>query len=1047
MPKRKPKDKNRSADLPQNWIERHIDRLRPFCFYNSLSLDDWAYRITRLSAPTTYVAIEQPRSRIALGEIWGGPDTTAFFDRILVVPESHSGANIFLDIDMDGGETQLFIDGKPWQGLDHFRSHIPLGDLAQAGRKLHLQMEAFVINYPYDARRNDERADHVFRRADLVIHDPIVEAGYLDLTFVFDAYLHLWEANEDHDLEEFLQRHLEVACRILGPSFGSQADAASRAEKASIYLRTNVFEAEAFRRTGVITTCAHSHLDLVYLWPMKETLRKNGRTTSNALSLLREFPHYIFSQSQVFLFEQLQKNYPEIFDDVKTMIKAGRWEVVGATYVEPDGNLPGAESWVRQIMFGKHYLMHELGTDSRICWLPDVFGVMYTLPQILKKAGIDYFLTAKLNIWNDSTVFPHDSFRWRGLDGTEVITHFPPTHFAQDFLYGNLRRQWADFREKHVAGESLYIYGWGDGGGGPTRTMVAHSNRVSHFPGLPSVRTGKTEAFFDRLAGKADRLPIWDDELYMEGHRGTYTSKGVLKRANRKAELLYRDVEMLSSFATPFGGPAIQSRLNEGWRLLLINQFHDTLTGTHIAEAMPDIVDDYRSAEMIGTKIRDELLDFFRSRIGGLNEIIVLNTVHARHAVVRVSSSGDVSGVLFPDGTVVPVQQIDNDIAFVAALPSLGWVTAKMLHDEVEAVASTAQFDGKLIETDHYRISIGSNGELAAIYDKALDRDVLEGSGNVLQVFEDDPGKNFGAWDIAYHFEEYAYPVVQAMPWEMVDNGPVFARFKTRWSVLTSTIDQYMTVYAHNRRIEFDTRADWQDSKKLLKVAFPVKVRSRVATYDLPFGHIERATHRNTAAEQAKFEVCGHKWADLSEGDFGVALLNDCKYGYDINDNVMRLTLLRSPIKPTQESDIGEHLFSYALVPHQGGWRGGQTDREGYEFNIPPLAILRPPKVNTGATEVPECFTFASVSGATTIVETIKQAEDGNGLILRAFDSHGSHDRSRFQFGNELSDVSETNLLEALIDPMVVEHAGFSTRFSPYEIKTFRLEFASGATS
>ena len=525
MPKRKPLDPDRSPDLPQNWIERHIERLQALCYYDRLSIDDWQFKRSKLIGPAHYQPIDEEWGGIRLGESWGGPDTTVRFRRELVIPESHAGPDTYLDIDMDGGETQLSINGRLWQGLDHFRSLVPLGDLAVARAKLSLAMEAFTINYPYDERRNDARDYHQFRRADLVLRDPVIEACYFDMSLVFDAYRYFWESDAELEVEGFLLKHLEEACRLLGPAFSTRDAARAAASHASELLRETVLSSRVFRREGRVSVHAHSHLDIVYLWPLKETLRKNGRTTSNALSLLREYPGYRYSASQPYLYEKLKEHYPALFDEVRSMVDAGRWEAVGAMYIEPDGNLLGAESWVRQILFGKRFLREELGVDSRVCWLPDVFGVLHTLPQILKKAGVDYFLTAKLNIWNDTNVFPYDSFRWRGPDGSEVIAHFPPTHFAQDFRYGNLCRHWKNYGEKHIAGETLYIYGWGDGGGGPTRQMVEYSERVQDMAGLPDVVPSSAEDFFERLGQSADVLPVWDDELYMEGHRGTYTTR------------------------------------------------------------------------------------------------------------------------------------------------------------------------------------------------------------------------------------------------------------------------------------------------------------------------------------------------------------------------------------------------------------------------------------------------------------------------------------------------------------------------------------------
>ncbi len=1038
MPKRKPKDADRSPDLPQNWIERHIERLQAFCYYDPVPVDAWRYKRSRLLGPAQYQPIDEDWQDIRLGETWGGPDTTVRFRCELAVPDSHTGENTYLDIDMDGGETQLSINGRLWQGLDRFRSLVPLGEFAAAGAELSLAMEAFTINYPYDERGNDARDYHTFKRADLVLRDPIVEACYFDMSLVFDAYKHYWKTDSELEIEGFLLRHLEDACRLLGPGFESREEARAAAAQASGLLRERVLDSQRYRRDGTINVHAHSHLDIVYLWPIKETFRKNGRTTSNALSLLREYPHYVYSESQPYLYEKLQQHYPALFDEVRSMIAAGRWEAVGAMYVEPDGNLPGPESWVRQILFGKRFLRSVLGVDSRVCWLPDVFGVLYTLPQLLKKGGIDYFLTAKLNIWNDTNDFPYDSFRWRGLDGSEVLTHFPPTHFAQDFNYSNLYRHWKDYGEKHVAGENLFIYGWGDGGGGPTRKMVEYSRRVRNIPGLPDVVVSKAEDFFDRLADKQDTLPVWDDELYMEGHRGTYTTRAGLKKNNRKAEVLYRNVEILSSIASVFGGPRIQDRLNEGWKLMLLNQFHDTLPGTHVPDAEPDISRDYREIFGIGYLIRDELLEFFRSRLAEPADLLVFNTLGERKALVTVERADGISGVRLPNGEIPEAQSYDGRLYFEATLPSMGWMSVTFLDDAVPSEHTTAELDDRHIETPFYRLRFDDEGRIVGLYDKQNDRNVLSGPGNEFQVFEDDPGKKFSAWDIAYHLEEYRHAVHQASPWKMVANGPVFARFRSTWRVLDSTIEQDMVLYANDARIDFHTRVDWQDEKKLLKVAFPLNIRARNATYDLPFGHIERPTHRNTGWDQARFEVSGHKWADMSEGDYGVALLNDCKYGYDARENVLRLSLIRSPVHPFPASDIGKHQFSYALLPHAGGWREAEVDKSGYAFNCPPVVSRCNPVEDGQADGLPPSYSLLQLDSDTAIVEVVKQAEDGDGLILRAFDSHGTHNHVALSFADKVVRVEETDLLEEQPSP-VPSADGLSLRFSPYEIKTLRL--------
>ena len=1041
MPKRKPKDLERSPDMPHQWIERHINRLAAFTYIDPIELTEWDYRRARLIADNQYEDVDSDWRTIRIGEQWGGPDTTAFFRHKLTIPASHIGDDVFLDIDMDGGETQLSINGYPWQGLDRYRSLILLGDFAEAGRTLDLSMEAFIINYPYDERVHDERELHIFKRARLLRLDRIVEAGVRDLQFVLDAYLGVWHNDANVELERFLLHHLENACRAMGIGFATQEEAREAARVACCVLRDNVFGLDYFRPKGSTTICAHSHLDIVYLWQQKETLRKNCRTTTNMLSLMREYPAYRYSQSQPWLYEKLQELYPDVFEEVKQRITEGRWEVMGAMYVEPDGNLIGAESLVRQILFGKRYLRQELGVDTAICWLPDVFGIMYTLPQILRKSGINYFLTVKLNIWNDTNIFPHDSFRWRGLDGSEVITHFPPTHFAQNFTPDNFRRNWQDYREKTIAPENLFIYGWGDGGGGPTREMVQAGERTAIFPGLPAGNVDFVQNFFERLEARVDNLPIWDDELYMEGHRGTYTTKAELKRSNRKVELLYRDAEILSAIASLYGGARVQERLNEGWKLVLLNQFHDTLPGSHVGAAVPDIRRDYDKAFAIGRNILTQSLSYLTQHIRHDNDdLAIFNTLGwRRNALVAAPYNEEATAIRIADGDLQSVQHYGQQKYFRASLPSLGWTVGKYEVGSMKDEGEVATFADGVIETGLYRIELDGEGNFGRIYDKTNDRDILSDTAR-LQVFEDNPGHKFSAWDVAYHLEEYAYPVKQTAPWQLVANGPLFAVLTCTWQVLNSTIEQEMWLYADDARIDFKTTAQWQDSQKMLKAAFPLNIRTRTAAYDLPFGHIERPTHRNTGWEQAKFEVNGHKWADMSEGDYGVAILNDCKYGYDARENVLRISLIRSPLRPDSNSDIGVHEFTYSLYPHAGGWREGQVDRAAYGLNIVPLCSEL--DTSNADAQLPTTYSLLQVDSQCVIVEVLKQAEDSDNLILRTFDSHGSRQAVKFSTAAALKSIAETDLLEEQPEPVAQEgqHC-FVERYRPYEIKTHRLTF------
>ena len=1034
MTKRKPRDPTRSIDLPHQWVERHIERLSAFAIRDSIDIDGWQRRRASFGRDG-YELVDRDWVGVRVGELWGDPQSsTEFFRTTLAVPSQFDGCELHLDIDMDGGETLVTVNGVRRQGLDRFRSLVPLGPRS-ADEKITVELEAFIINYPYDHRAGDERATHQFKRARLLRFDkPIVDC-VADLRFVLDAYLDLWTGDVDLELESYLLHHLEAACRELGPSLSSSDESRGAAERAAKLLNGTVFSGTAYRRHGSICTVANSHLDLAYLWPVHETERKGARTTANMLSLLDEFDDFRFTQSQLWLYESLERSFPDLFKAVCRRVTEGRWEVTGAMYVEPDANLISGESFVRQLLFGKTYARERLGVDPKVAWFPDVFGAVHTLPQILRQAGVSYFLTPKLQIFNDTNDQPHDSFRWRGPDGSEVIAHCPPTHFAQSLGYGELRRHRAAQSDKWTAPETLFLYGWGDGGGGPTREMIEVGQRARDFPGLPVIESSLAEEFFDRLAQGSEELPVWDDELYLEEHRGTYTTKGELKGANRAAELLYRDAEIVSVLASCVGGPWVQNQLNEGWKLLLFNQFHDVLPGSHIPEVTTDALADYERVFAIGRQVRDESLETIASVSAPSGDVLVVNTLGWERADLVELPIDDASRFRLGEHESAVQAFGGCRYAFAAAVPALGWAVGRSSGHLAESDEAVATYDGNIIETALYRIELGSEGELARIFDKELDREVLAGPGNVFQLFEDDPGERFSAWDITDRLETYQYPVTQTRPYSVVSQGPLFAVFTAAWSCLGSTIEQELWLYRDSRRIDFKTRIDWRDSNKLLKVAFPLAVRTRQATYDTAFGTIERPTHRNTSWDEAKYEVCAHKWADLSQDDFGVALLNDGKYGHDARENVLRLSLLRSPTYPDPESDIGIHEFTYALLPHRGTWRDAQVDRRAYEMNVPLLSVAGRAESRASRGR----FSMLSTDSDSVIIDTVKQAEDGRGIVMRCFDSHGRAEKIRFRTEATLANAAAANVLEEVEHVVPLEDAhSFTLQTRPYGIFTTR---------
>lgn len=1068
MLRRKPKDPERSADLPVHRIGRITSILQTHTIAKRVPIRGWEYRSARYRSAGEYAFCDPDWKPVEPGDAWGGQDATGFF-RTRVRPSQFSdGHPDALYLDLDGGEALLSIDGTPVQGLDWNRRVVPLspGQLGESYDGEHLlEIEAYIINYPYDARRKDERSDHVFRAAEAVYLNRPLEAFALDMKYATDYLSWLWEHDHDLNLERYLQTQLLRCLRKLGPVTVDQPPTASAVSDAHEALRKTVFDALFFRLPQHVTVCAHSHLDIVYLWPLKETLRKNVRTVTNTLNLMNEWPEYRFSWSQPWLYEQLQEQYPEVFAQVLQRVREGRWEPIGAMYVEPDGNLLGAESIVRQLLFGQRYFESVFGKTSPVCWLPDVFGVVHTMPQILRKAGVKYFLTVKLTIWNDTNDFPYDSFRWRSPDGSEVLAHFPSSHFGQDFSAENLRRHFDGLKDPYTTPDSLFVYGPADGGGGPTREMVHNSIRNTGCVGLPDASLGPVEAFFDAQAAGWSDLPVWDGELYLETHRGTYTSRGTLKAANRRLEAAYRSAEIVGSISRAFGGPAFQSRLNEGWKALLLNQFHDTLPGTHVPEAHSQIDETYALADAIVSEVTGDALAWCVARVPlkapeATKNLMVFNTLSwTRPALIETlvpEGSVGVPDAFAADGQALSVQVEDGRcFVHVPDAPSLGWTQVSIRTpadgtrsgSETAAAAIAPWFtvtkDARSVETDWYSLRFDTEGRIASLYDKTAQRDVLSGPGNDLQVYEDNPGVKFSAWDIPEHAGDHAYPVVMTASWSLVESGEVFMTLASEWRVLDSVIRQKLRLFRHSALIEVSVAAEWNNSEKLLKVAFPLAVRSRTAKCHMPFGVTERSTHRNTSWEQARYEVPVHYWMDLSDAGYGVAVLNSAKYGYDVVDGTVRISLIRSPIRPDATSDHGQHEFRYALYPHSGDAATACVHRVGYEFNHPVLSAELPgPSAARSETPLlPAVFSFMQPASDRVVIEAIKQAEDGDGLILRSYEATGTVTDGAIAVHGVSVAARETDLLERPADADAAPVALQSERpYEPFEIRTHHLQ-------
>ncbi len=1047
-------------------VDRRLRELKERVYADLTPIEDIRIRLTRRCEPAAE-AVKAPGFRkVRVGRRWGNPWQTAWFLFTFTVPKKLTGRPVLALLE-PGGEAVAFLDGQPLHGLDANRSEILLPQgVVPRGRPLTLAVEAGA---------NDAfgrfREPRVLSRADLATVIPEMRAYWYDASVLVELAKELPAdstrraqiievVNQSVDVFDYDEHDPETLAVLAAQAWKVLEPVLRRPSSAS---------EQHFVMQG------HAHIDVAWLWPLWETVRKCARTFSTVDALMDEFPDYVFGQSQAQLYAYTKEHYPELYERIRRRIAEGRWEVTGGTWVEMDCNIPSGESLIRQAIYGRRFFREEFGVEPEIAWLPDVFGYPACLPQIFMKSGLRYFLTQKMS-WNQFDRIPYNTFRWRGIDGTEILTHFPPTNTYNGRLTPQQMLEGArNFSQKGICREQLYLFGFGDGGGGPTRQMLEYAKRTKSLEGLPSSEQGRAHGFFARATEECQRLPVWDDELYGEFHRGTYTTQARTKRNNRKAELLYREAELWSAVATnlrvwpgrsrPAGAQEHAGRpgwsfptteMRRGWELILLNQFHDVLPGSSIAEVYKDSARQYEEVLAIGERSRCGALTALAKHVdtGELERpFAVFNSLSwARTGVVSIDAPRGRGPyeVVTSAGEAVPTQLVrtgrKRQLLFQAPdVPSMGYATFDVRRGTSQmAGASDLRVSTRKLENGSLRVRLNGAGHITSIYDKRARREVLSpgARGNQLQLFEDKPVANDG-WDVDLFYEDKPPRILKATSVRVTAKGPEKASLRMTYGTRAgSAVVQEVALYAGQAMVVFNTQVDWHETDKMLKAAFPVAVRSRRATYEIQFGHVDRPTHRTTSWDRAKFEVPAHRWADLSEGGYGVALVNDCKYGYDIKDSCMRLTLLRAPTSPDPTADRGQHEFAYALYPHQA--RGlsplpGQTGvvRRGYEFNVPLAAKALP----TGAGKLGPSYSFFSLSVDHVVLDTVKPAEDGEGIILRLYEAHGGRGPVRLDFGLEVREVRECDCLERSVRSVEIRGNGFTFDVTPFEIKTFRLLF------
>ena len=810
----------------------------------------------------------------------------------------------------------------------------------------------------------------------------------------------------------------------------------------------------------------NSHIDLAWLWRWQETVEVTRETFATIMDNMEEYPEIIYVQSQAQAYEWMEEYYPEVFGRIKQKVREGRWEIVGGMWAEPDCNLIDGESFIRQILYGKRYFKEKFGVEVKLGWNPDSFGYNWNMPQFLKQSGIDAFITQKIS-WNDTTAFPYFLFWWQGPDGSRVLTYFPPTGYVGRLQGERMVDGLKQYEKNTGLKKVLILYGLGDHGGGPNREMLDRIGESQKQKIFPQVRHSSASGYLSQLNQETLKsLPVWKDELYLEYHRGTYTTQGETKKFNRKSEVLLSNAEKISSLAFLFTKKYRQEDLKKAWKKVLMNQFHDILPGSSINPVYRDAKESYLEAHELAKGILKESLRHLAHKIntaGGAEgmPLLVFNTLAwKRDGLVKIALPQKLQGetkVVDHEGQEIPSQILASEkenrtLCFIAKeVPPVGYKIYKVQTGPGSDKENSLRADKTLLENRYFRITVNSeSGNISSIIDKLRKREVLApgSEGNQLQLWEDIPDR-WDAWNIGYTGRQWALDKAQSIA--ITNKGPVMASLridksylgfsKARWEPTTdfpsSFFIQEIVLYEDLPRIDINMKADWWEDHVLLKVAFPVNVNNEMATYEIPFAFVQRPTGRKTPWEQARFEVSAIRWADLSDGEYGVSLLNESKYGYDIKDNVLRLTLLRSPLWPDPLADRGKHQFSYALYPHKGDWKDADTVQKGYEFNYPLICFL----VDSHDGELPSSSSFLKASPSNIILATVKKAEDRDNLIIRLYEAEGKETEGIVELFRQAKEIYELNLMENRLRTVPFKGKEIPLRFGKSEIMTLEIVF------
>jgi len=1052
-------------------INREVNLLRQLRYQNIVPVKEFS--ATEEPEGFNYPGFIAPgknSKKMAVREFWSGRDRYLWLHTDFSAPAEWKNKNVpvknilgVFDFGQTGGghnsgfESLLFINGVPWQGVDSNHQEV-FFDLQ--GKKAAFDFRLWSGLEGGGAKRT---IHHQIKSAFFCTLEPFTD----ELYYLLMNMIHTLKVlDENGPVHARLQNIIVEGYRFLDLTNPGSAAFYTSVKKSLNYYRKNLKDIDEIKDVSV-SVIGHTHIDLAWLWRYKHTREKGERSFSTVLRLMERYPEYIFLQTQAQLYDSIKEDHPQLFKAIAKRVAEGRWEASGSMWVEADCNIPSGESLVRQILYGKGFFKKEFGSDNNYLWLPDVFGYNWALPQILKKSGIDTFITTKIS-WSEINRMPHDTFNWTGMDGSSVLTHFITTPGGRFYTYNGMIKPdqikgiWSNYRDKGLNRDLLLSYGHGDGGGGVNRDMLENIRALSKIPGLPAIKTERTDSYLKRLhktinksiasdGGTSRLLHNFDRELYLEYHRGTYTSQAYTKKMNRKLEILYRNAEIMQSLLalkTKKWDTDSWNKLRDGWKLILKAQFHDIIPGSSITEVYEDTKKEHHKALDLGLNVLDTAVKALSKN--DKNYYSVINTAGwKRSGLVKFPVPEKGSIIAGADG-VLPYQvsrggENPGDEFACAWVNGIAPLECTVFETGTSDARKSSQAGKNKfihrkngVESPFHKIKWNKYGQLVSVVDKQARREILKGTGNELQIFEDRP-RSSDAWEIESTIDLKREVISKLVSLKVEESGPLYARIRFVWTYNKSTITQDMILYSVHKRIDFKTVVDWQERSKLLKTSFPVDIRSVNARYDIQYGSLERTSTRSTSWDEAQFEVVGHQWADYSETGFGAALMNDSKYGYDIKDGVIRLSLLKSAEHPDPQADRGIHQFTYSLYSHTEPWHESDLIQLAWDLNDPLIAYPGKNRLNDLVSISSRGETRSSRQIACAALDAIKKSEDGKDLIIRLHEMHGGRGKLKIEFAVPVSGWTETNLME---EPTGKFKTGQIIRraLNPFEIVTFRVK-------